>query len=929
VLVHVVNPAAPHVGARYFGHCEGMTVDEAIAAAGWSLPWNTILVRGQEKRTRKADWEQIAIGQHELVVLISQPLGGQGGASQILATVASIALALTAPGIGGAALGALGIGSGGTLLGVATTQWATVGALLGGSALISALLPHPSPMNNNQGSQSPTYSLTVQSNQARLLQVKPERFGRQRFLPDLASAPYADYVANQQNIYQEFDLGMGLFHIEEVGVANNPIWKRTEEHPEGAYTGTYPEIELQMLDPGEENTLFPNNVVTSPDVANVQMIGTNEDGWDWIGPVMMNNPGTKMSRFFFDVALPGGLFALDSKGKVISATAAFEVEAESVNDAGVGLGDRGNIIDQTLTMATRDAVRASFEASLDPARYRIWYRRKNAKSEDSNTVDALVALSARAFLPRAAVRARSSVIAMKARSTKNLNGSAAQQFYVIATRKLPLYDTETKTWSAPVATRSIAAAAAYACYSQNVLRKPDHRYDVNYLFGTLHPIWEERGDTFDGTFDDGGSALEGLRTILRAGRAQPLPIGGFIAFHRDQPVTVPRTGFNPLNMLAGSFNIDFQYFDTNALDAVWVDYIDERDWRPHSLFVALPDSTIAPENAPRMQWKGIVTRAQVWRETLFILAGNRKRRIFPAFATEMDGRVCLRGDKVPVTHWLANWGQAASVIALRRDAGGDILTLDQPWEQPEDSAVDDPRLVSLLTPDGRVYGPVTFDLLEDGQADGHMVIRLTQTATVTEGKYAGQQPRAWPQFNTNSESPPMEWPRASLGTASEQALDCRIVSMRPTGNRCEVLAVVEDESVHDVDAIEPPEETDPPQEPEAAALTITAILVSESPAEGGGTQINIAIVGAADAVAFDVSLSWAEAPDVIDLVGQPRSLTAAGQAGTLVVSARAEGESGFGDWFTVGEPLEATGVPSTFNPEDEDPIEGDLSEVVL
>lgn len=919
VLVHVVNPHAPRLGARYHGHCEGLTVSEAIAQAGWVIPWNTILVRGDQP-VKRADWDTAIIGRDELVVLITQPLKG-GSTSQTLAIVASIALALAAPQIGVALLGEQLAGTA-IVAGVTYGSLATVGVVLAGQMLISALLPHPKPFQTSTN-QSPTYSLGAQSNAARLLQSKPERFGLFRWLPDLASAPYFDFTASQQNLYQEFDLGMGWYRIDEVGVANNAIWRRDEAHPDGDYTGTYPEIELQFLNPGGTNTLFPNNVVTSSDVSNITLIGSNEPDYDWVGPFITNPSTTKASRLAIDIAFPAGLFKLNGS-KLDNATASFSVEAQPIDDEGLPSGARTAIITPTITMATRDAVRTTFDATVAPGRFQVWIKRTNEKSEDANTSDTMVALAMRAFLPSQGTRASTTVVAMKARSTKNLSGDGAQKFYVIATRMLPIYNLVTGIWSEPVATRSISAAAAYICRAQNGLRKPDSKIDLRMLFGTLEPVWTARGDTFDGAFDTAGSAWSALQQVLRCGRAEPLRAGRFITFNRDQPKTVPRGGFDPLNMTAGSFNIDMTMQDASSLDALWIDYVDERNWQPASVFCALPGSTVSPNDAPRVQWLGIVKRDQAWREGMFLCAVNRYRRKFPNFSTEMDGRFFMRGDKTTVCHWLPGWGAAASVIALKRDAGGDILTLDQPWTAPNQFNTDQ-KLIALWTPDGRKYGPVRMELIDDGTDSGEAVVRLLETAGVLVGRYAGQQPRDWPQFNGG---PQMDMPRATFGTATQKPLDALIVSMKPSGTTCGVATVIDDPRVHTADQGEPPAEVNPPGSPVGESLVINNILIGEVADGSGGTQLNIVIVGAPDAITFDIDTSWAEAPDMTSLLGQPRQSTQPSMEGTVVISARAVGASGGGPWFTPDMPFEATGVPQG-DEISNDPPSGTVGEVSL
>jgi hypothetical protein len=911
MLVHVVNPMVPQLGLRRFSHCQGMTVLEAVEAAGWKLPARTVLVRGGEM-IRRSEWDVTPIGTGELALLVTLPQGGRGGVSQVIAFVATFALAIFAPEIGGALLGSLGVDAG-AAVGIGSLTWgnlATAGIFLAGSTLISALLPKPKALTNSQNtSQNPSYSLSAQSNIARLLQPIPERFGRMKFLPDLSAQASFDFVNSQQELNEEFCLGMGEFDIEEIGISNNPIWKKTEAHPNGDYTGTYPEIELQILPPGAANTVFSNNQVTSADVANIQLPGANEDA-SWIGPFILNPAATEAQRIEVDFSAPGGLFAIATSGQLGPVTVSFQVQVQQIDDVATPEGEWITVIDKTVNQATRDAIRTTYGATLAPARYQVRFRRTNNKSSDLNTSDAIGILAMRGILPNTPAQADTTRIALKARSTKNLNGDSAQRFYIIATRKLPIptqHEDGTITWSAPQATRSPAWAAAYLCKAQNGLRKTDRQVNIAKLIA-LDAIWTARGDTFDGVFDDGGSAWTGLQTLLRVGRAEPRRIGRYIDFNRDELKLLPKAGFSPANMLAGSFNIDYLFFDANSTDGIWIDYVDERNWEPASVYCALPDSTTDPNDAPHIQMTGVVKREQAWREGMFIAACNRWRRIFPNFRTEMEGRVCFRGDKVVVSHWLARWSYSGSVV----DLAGTLVTLSEPWDFQAMLNADQPVL-SLMTPDGFEWGPVPVEVIDAGDVTAQATVRLLGTAVVAKGKYAGQQPQEWPVWEGQGREA-FERPRATWGTATQKRRDALMVAMKPeTGNTVTMATVIDDPRVHYADGTVPPADPDdpvgvipaepnPPAPAGADDLAVTGIIISEVAQLGGyrtGNLLAITVEGAKDAVNFDAQWKWNDATDFSPVVyGRQRTFQIPAITGSLVLQVRAEGKSGFGDWFT-------------------------------
>ena len=64
-------------------------------------------------------------------------------------------------------------------------------------------------MTTSSLTQSPTYSLQAQGNQARLGNPIPVIYGRHLIYPDFASQPYYKYIDNEQFVYQLHCLGQG------------------------------------------------------------------------------------------------------------------------------------------------------------------------------------------------------------------------------------------------------------------------------------------------------------------------------------------------------------------------------------------------------------------------------------------------------------------------------------------------------------------------------------------------------------------------------------------------------------------------------------------------------------------------------------------------------------------------------------------------
>jgi hypothetical protein len=168
---------------------EGLLVTEALARSEFRIPPNTVLWR-KGALVPRVEWDAEIIEDDESAMLIVVPQGHGGGASQIVAMLATLVLMVFAPQIGAGLLGAEEAATP-VLLGITAGQLATIGIMVVGQLLISTLLGAPkSPGGGKQ--PSPTYTLNAQANRARLADAIPEWFGRIDIFPDLAAEPYFD-----------------------------------------------------------------------------------------------------------------------------------------------------------------------------------------------------------------------------------------------------------------------------------------------------------------------------------------------------------------------------------------------------------------------------------------------------------------------------------------------------------------------------------------------------------------------------------------------------------------------------------------------------------------------------------------------------------------------------------------------------------------
>lgn len=910
-IAHIRNPIAPQLDLRVMEVEPGVMLTRAIADAKWKLPPSTFLIRRDaldrevdwanvtyaEIFVRRCDWDTDALEDGDGAVLITLPQGGGGGGSQVVKIVATLALVIAAAviagpwGAGAALASTLGLTSAAAI--AATTAIVASSIIVAGQIILSAVLPQPKQAQPK--SPSPTYTFGLQSNQARIGAAVPEWFGLYNQTPDLRAQPYTDYSNNFQNVYELFCLGKGSYQIQQIRIGTNPIATLVD----GVLTptGTYPEIEYQIAGPDEPVTLFPDNVVTSTEVSGIELLGTNEDGYapsDWF---VTCPPGTQTNAICIDVTLPGGLYHTTDSGNINRAEVDFQFWARPIDDYGNWTGDAFSILDEHLVLATNDPQRITYRCAVTSGRYMVQGQRTNMHGTTTSVSDTLEWLAMHCYLPTDGNYGDCTMIAIKAQATQNLNGSTSDQFNTIAMRELvtPVEVDGVWQWSDTAQpTRSIGAAAYYLLTSSNNADIDPVVIDSDWLLA-YEAVWQGRGDTFDGGFDTQGSFWDNLNQCLNVGRTQALP-GPLIGFSRDEPKSVYRCAFSALQMAPDSFTINYIFFDQNTADAANITYMDETNWQSNTVFCSLPGSTLDASTAPQVNAFGVVSRDQVFRTWMYNLAASCYRREFPQFDTELDGRVCQRGDLVKLGHYMPQWGAAAMVVALQEDDAGDIITLSEPWTLDTDAPV-----VSIATPDGYIAGPAAVSILDDGSTTHRAQLRLTGACLPDQGLYDGQPPREWGLWGDTVRGLQRERPRCQMGTNVISTVDALIVSMTPqSGANATVACVVDNPAVYTADEgeVPPPRSLRPPGFDTSVDLQIAALNIREVPSADGSTAIcTVTIAGAAAAITFDYRTRFKDSGTwsaVTNISGRVFSFLSG--KGVLQVQVRAIGASAIGDW---------------------------------
>ena len=715
----------------------------------------------------RPEWHSTVIGRGDICAFVALPGGGHK--KNPFRAVLSIALMVGGLALGGAfgpaLAGAFGFEAEAVAFGSLTYGGLFGGLISGaaglaGGALVNALIPAPRPVfGGSLPAPSPTYDLRGQGNSARLGQPVPSQYGRHRVFPDLIMAePWSEYINNEQYLHQPHCLGLGHYDVERINIAETDI-------------ANFEEITYEIVEPGGAITLFDVNVISRPEVSGQELKGPNKRTGDgYVGPFILNPVDTVANKVGVDVVFPRGLYYANDHGGLDSRTIAWVVEAREIDDDDrpVGAATWTTVASESHTANDNTPIRLSFNYALaKPGRYEVRARRTDARDDSPRAGHEIRWAGLKAFVHGPATFDDATLLLVKMRATDNLSQRTARAVNVIQTRKLPIYDANTQTWSAPRATRSLVWAACDVCRADHGAKLADNRLsplDMAALDATL----ATRGDTFDGVFDTKTTVWDALTRISRCGRAAPVPQGGVVRLVRDGPRSLPVAMFGPRNIVKGSFKVAYVMPSEDTADAVTVEYFSERTWKPAEVTAKLADSNADKPATVRLF--GCVTSAHATREGDYMAAANRYRRKMVNFRTELEGMIPTHGDLIAVTHDMPRWGRGGEVVAWDDEA--DVLTLSEPLEWTADRT----HYIALRERDGSLAGPYRC---EAGTAENR--VHLLEAITLTP--YTG-----------NAE----ERTYFTFGPGEKWSQLCRVLAVRPRngGEQVEIAAVAEDDRVH-------------------------------------------------------------------------------------------------------------------------------------
>ena len=838
------------------------------------------LVNGKPLLRKNNGWDR-TVKDGEVVMFITLPQGG-GGGSNPLKTILAITIAVFA----GPLAGQLALPLGLTTDFAITALGA--GISFAGNALVNALIRDPVPSLSNrsiaaQQAASPTYNISAQGNQARIGQAIPVLYGRNMIYMDFAAQPYTEYAGNEQYLYQLFTIGQGEYDIEQIRLEDTVIENSViQDGTSHDASGSFEEIQYQICY-NQDVTLFPANVSTSIEVSGQESnsvsgtysqsgttitvtktnhgysasepvylnfaSGGSTDGFfeiatvgstdtftvtasdsmtasgsvtigDVIGGFTANAAGTEATSLAFDVVLPRGLYYANDDGGLDNVSVSFTSQYREIDDAGTPIGSWTNGFTGSVTLATTTPQRRSYRVNVAAGRYEARFARIDLKQTDTRYGNDVNWGGLRAYLKGNQNYGLITMLALRMKASNQLNQSSSRRINVVCTRKLPTWDGD--VWTNATATRNPAWAFADIVTSSYGMNLASTRVDGDQLLA-LASTFESRGDYFDAIYDSQQPAWEALTQICRVGRAMPYLQGGNVYMTRDSQQTVPVAMFTMRNIAKNSFKLSYLMPNEETADAVDVEYWDNGTFQQKVVRGALPDST--ESTVVKRQLFGCSSRAQAYREGMYMAACNRYRRRMVSFQTEMEGFIPTVGDLIAIQHDMPQWGFSGEVTAW------DDVTLTATLSEPVTFGVGT-YYIALRKRDGSVDGP--FEVTAG--VDAYHVV-LSETPSIT------------PDFGIDRERT-----HFAFGLADSIYIEAKVLSVKPRGlERVEISCVVDSDFVYTADTGAVPDETSWKLQTRITKPVIIGLLARSDPLAAEKMYLSWQPAAGADRYVIEVS----------------------------------------------------------------------------
>jgi hypothetical protein len=684
----------------------------------------------------------------------------------------------------------------------------------------------PTPSDEGQPEADPVYSFKGQGNQSKPGESIEKHYGHVRHWPSYAARPYNKFIDQDQYLFALFCIGLGDYEVTDIMVDDTPIAELQD-------------TVVEIYAPGEEVKMFETNVITAPEVVNLELIGPNEPDYDWSGWYTLNPAGTKCYRIEFDVAFRQGLYRLNDKGKKKGVSVTSQFQYQEIDDDGNPIGEPMVALNFNKSAAVESALRYTVEKVVIPARYRVRGRRTSNAANNYKTRDQLHWEGLRAYCESKQNWGNVTLMAFRAKATNNLNDQSRTKVNVRLQTWTDRWVAEGSKW-VPTLTRNPFWAMTDILRADYGRGLPTTFMDTDELL-YLANLADAKGITFDWTFDTANTIWPAIQTCLQVARSKPIIPHGIFSAVMDLPATQAKIGFNSTNIATDSFVSTTNLSDFGEHDGIEVEYINPLTWKKETVMCLLDlDQGLNPQT---IRLSGCTDRNHAYRFGLYTRATQIYQPDNIEITTGIEAGTASYGtvaaiqhDLLPVDYDISSHNSGIlKHTSLSNALGNTRITLPKVpfWERDDMDNLLTHR-IALRDRSGTVRGPYVCTPVPD-------LPKIIQLAVALDLE----------EFEVDQYSEP---PRFWFGATGKEMIWHKIIKIEPAGKDSAKITLVpySDEIYQHDDAIAPPIDVinEPPTIPTAPIINgldvnmvpddLEQVLASWNPALGA-TSYNVEI----------------------------------------------------------------------------------------
>lgn len=546
---------------------------------------------------------------------------GKGGGKNPLATIAMVALAVAAPGVGTAFGASMSAAMGGAISAGVAGSMITAATMIAGGMLINSLLPPSMPSVGaiDNIASSPTYGWDSAKNSMNEGTPLPIVYGKTKIVPPVISM-YVESKDNKQYLNVLYALNDGeITSVSNIMINDNPI-------------SYYNNVSYSVRLGTNTQTIIPSFDNTRVDTQVNAKLSTIE--------TVRRTSYNSVSGLNIIVSAPSGIYYANDSGGLDSRSVALVIKYRKVGDS------LWTTIDNTsISGASTSTIRVTFSADAIPSgQYDVSVKRTTAESSATRTQDKIYFEGFTEIIYDDFTYPNTALLSIRALATDQLSGSMPTVSCIV---------------DRGFGTSNPATAA------QNILALEGA--DINAPAFSEWATWcDSQNFKSNLVFDSEINVRDALNMVGMLGRANVIQIGSeyIPIIERAEILSTQRFLFTMGNIIRDSFKEEYLPLAdrSNIIEVTYFDEALEYDRQSIEIYQHGYDESTDTARKASVTLYGCTSRTQAIRHARFMMNKNRYLTNTVSFEADVDAIACTIGNIINVSHDVPQWGYSGRVL---------------------------------------------------------------------------------------------------------------------------------------------------------------------------------------------------------------------------------------------------------------------------